>query len=117
MRNICDAYMQNYKKGLRTSQTLDSALSNNDLAAVDNAYENNTTIVDSVVQKVTIPILTNGVNLQIISQAKDIAGISLSDCRYYISKMLLIKIVIILEVLYMLYYLDTYTMISIMHKI
>jgi hypothetical protein len=88
IRNICDAYMKNYKEGLRTSQTLDSALNNNNLASIDANYENNTTIVDSVAQKVTIPILTNGVNLQIVSQAKDIAGISLADCRYYISKIL-----------------------------
>ncbi len=88
MRNICDAYMQNYKKGLRTSQDLDSALNNNNLSAIDTSYENNTTIVDTVAQKVTIPILTNGVNHQIVSQAKDIASISLADCMYYISKIL-----------------------------
>lgn len=88
IRNICDIYTKNYKAGLRTSQSLDSALNSNNLAAIDNSYENNTTIVDSVAQKVTIPILTNGVNLQIVSQAKDIAGISLADCRYYIAKIL-----------------------------
>lgn len=88
IRNICDAYMKNYKEGLRTRQSLDSALNNNNLAALDASHENNTTVVDTVSQKVTIPILTNGVNFQILSQAKDIAGISLSDCRYYISKIL-----------------------------
>ncbi len=86
MRNICDAYMKNYKEGLRTSQSLDSALNNNDLNSIDTLHENNSTIVDSITNKVSIPIITNGVNLQIVSQAKDIAGISLADCRYYISK-------------------------------
>ena len=88
IRNICDAYMKNHKEGLRTRQSLDSALNNNNLSSMDTGYENNTTIVDSIAQKVTIPIITNGVNLQIVSQAKDIAGISLADCRYYISKIL-----------------------------
>lgn len=86
IRNIYDAYKKNHEKGLRSSQSLDSALSNNSLSSIDTGYENNTTIVDKVTQKVSIPIITNGVNLQIVSQAKDIAGISLADCRYYIAK-------------------------------
>ena len=89
IKNICDEYMINHKKGLRTSTTKDSNLMNNeDIANMDIEKDNDSSVVETVTNKVVVPIITSGVNLQIVSQAKDIAGISLSDCRYYMGKIL-----------------------------
>lgn len=84
LKNIADQYMSNYRKGLRVSSNLDSQ---SDIV-IDPNKENDTSVVDSVTNKVIVPILTNGINLQIASQAKAIAQISLADCKYYISKIL-----------------------------
>lgn len=84
MKNITDNYMINYRKGLRVSGNLESQ----DGMVIDPDKENDTSIVDSVTNKVIIPILNNGVNLKIVSQAHDLAQISLADCRYYIGKIL-----------------------------
>ena len=87
IRNVVDVYMVNYRKGLRISDNLESQ----DSITIDPDKENNTSIVDSVTNKVLIPILANGVNLKIVSQARDLSQISLVECRYYISKILIDK--------------------------
>ena len=84
IRNIVDIYMVNYRKGLRISDNLESQ----DGITIDPDKENNTSVVDSVTNRVLIPILSNGVNLKIVNQSKDIAQISMVDCRYYMSKIL-----------------------------
>lgn len=87
IRNIVDMYMINHRKGLRISDNLESQ----DSITIDPDKENNSSVVDSVTNKVLIPIISNGVNLKIVTQSKDLAQISLVECRYYISKILIDK--------------------------
>ena len=83
-KNICDQYMYNHAKGNRVKLNLDS----NDAVQVDVDAENNTTIVQTVADSVVTQIITDGLDLRRVTICKDIAQIGLSDCRFYLSKII-----------------------------
>ena len=87
IRNICDEYMKDFRSNKRISNNLESS----DEMVIDNNKENNSSIVDTVTNKIFIPVISNGINLQYISAASRAAGISLADLQYYVSKILVDK--------------------------
>ena len=84
IRNIADNYYDDYKH----NRQIGGERELNDDEVIDNDYENNSTVVDTVTNKVFIPIISSGLNLQFISIASKAAGISLADLQYYVSKIL-----------------------------
>ena len=88
LKKICDFYMQNHRKGLRISLTKDS---NVDEMPIDVEAQNKTSTVEYVTRKVTLPILTNGVSLSLAGKCAQISGISISDVRFYMSKIVTSK--------------------------
>jgi hypothetical protein len=87
LKNICDQYMKNYAAGNRVKLTKDSY----DDVQIDVENENNTTAVEVVSNNIVNQIITNGLDLKRVTQAKSIAGISLSECRFYLSKIVTVK--------------------------
>ena len=88
IKNICSEYMKNHSKGLRVALSKDSSTEE---MQFDPDAENNTTTVEVVSTNITNQILTNGLDLRRVTQCKDIANIGLSDCRYYLSKVISVK--------------------------
>ena len=84
IKNICDQYMKNHAKGNRVKLTKDSY----DEVQLDIDTENNTTIVETVANNIVNQIITNGLDLRRITQCKDLSGIGLADCRFYLSKII-----------------------------
>lgn len=88
LKKIANEYYKNNDKGLAISV-------NNDI------YDDNTPILDDVTnatsqvenisQKVLLPILTNGVDITRAEMAAKICGIGISDCRYYLTMILIDK--------------------------
>lgn len=83
MKKIKNEFNKNYqdKKAIRTQS--DSFSDTGDLV-VDN--DNDSTIIERISNKVTISILTNGVDLARAEAAGRISGISLSECRLYLTR-------------------------------
>lgn len=84
LRKIADKYYQNHAKGLRVSLTKDSY----DGIAVDVDAQNKTSTVEFVGRKVALQILTQGTDLKLINISAKISEVSISECRFYISKIL-----------------------------
>ena len=84
IKNICDQYMKNHAKGLRVNLTKDA--SSEIQLDIDNT--NNTSGVEVVTNNIVNQIITNGLDLRRVSQCKDLSGIGLSDCRFYLSKII-----------------------------
>lgn len=87
IKNICDQYMKNHAAGKRVRLTKDDY---GDFQ-IDIEKENNTSIVEVVSNNIVNQIITNGIDLRRVTQCKDIAGIGLSDCRFYLSKIISVK--------------------------
>lgn len=88
IRNIADVYMTNKRMGNKLGLTK----STNAEIAVDTDQENNTSVVEVVTNKVTLPMITSGIDLNRINQARLLAGgISLAECRFYLTKIVSIK--------------------------
>lgn len=87
IKNICDQYIQNYNAGNRIKLNKDSY----DDVQVDIDATNNTTAVEVISNNIVNQIITNGLDLRRVSQCKDLAQIGLSDCRFYLSKVVTIK--------------------------
>lgn len=82
IKNICDQYMKNYQLGNRVKLTKDSY----EEIQLDVDSENNTTIVENISANIVNQLITNGLDMKRVSQSKDLAGIGMSDCRFYLSK-------------------------------
>lgn len=87
IKNITDQYMKNHAKGLRVKLTKDSY----DEVQLDTEIENNTTIVEVISNNIVNQLITNGLDLKRVSQAKDLGNIGLSDCRFYLSKIVTVQ--------------------------
>ena len=83
MKKIKNEFNKNYidKKAIRTQS---DAFSDTGDLVVDN--DNDSTIIERISNKVTLAILTNGVDLARAEAAGRIAGISLSECRLYLTR-------------------------------
>ena len=84
IKKICDKYMQNHAKGLRVSLTQDSY----DGMQTDVDGQNKTSTVENVARKISIKMLTQDINLKLTSMVAKISGVSISECRFYISKII-----------------------------
>lgn len=82
IKKICDKYMQNHRQGLRVNSTKDSNMD----APIDDEAQNKTSIVEFVGRKVTLPIITNGVDLKRASLSAKLAQVSIADSKFYLSK-------------------------------
>lgn len=88
IKKICDQYMKNHAKGLRVAS---SKSSNSAEVIIDDEYSNKTSNVENVSQKVYLRIFTDGVDLTYASIAAKIAKVSVSDCRFYLNKIIVDK--------------------------
>lgn len=107
IKNICEQYMKNHAAGRRVSLSKDSY----DEVQLDVDAQNNTTAVEIVATNIVNQLMTNGLDLRRVSQCKEIAGISLSDARFYLSKIVTDKYVsdidnFIRAVLFLFLYID-----------
>ena len=84
LKKICDQFMKNYQKGLRVTSSKDS----NTEIVLDTEAQNKTSSVEFVGRKVSLAMLTQGVNLTRASQCAKIAGVSISDTKLYITKVI-----------------------------
>ena len=84
LKKICDQFMKNYQKGLRVTTSKDS----NEEIVLDLDSQNKTSTVEYVGRKVSLAMLTQGVNLTRASQCAKIAGVSISDTKLYINKVI-----------------------------
>ena len=82
MYNISVAYMINYNKGNQVTLTKDA----NSEVQLDVDAENNTTVVEVLTNNITNQILINGLDISRIKMAKSLSNVSLSDLRFYLSK-------------------------------
>ena len=84
IKKICDKYMQNHAKGLRVSLTQDAY----DGMQTDVDGQNKTSTVEIVARKISIKMLTQDINLKLTSMVAKMSGVSISECRFYISKII-----------------------------
>lgn len=85
LKNIANHYYNNHKKGLRVS-TQSEVYSDGEM--IDSNL-NNTSAVEDVARKVSLSLVTNGVDLTRATASAKIAGVSISDLRFYLSKILI----------------------------
>ena len=82
IKKICDNYTKNHAAGKTVTTTKDQF---GDSPVMD-GNENNTTLVSTITSKVSIPLITNGIDLKRAEICAKLAKISISDTRFYLSK-------------------------------
>lgn len=87
IKKIANEYNNNYKAG-KTVYTQNEVYDGN--ALIDD-QSNDTSVVQGVAQKVVLGIVQSGVNLRIAETAARWAQISITDLRYYLTKIILDK--------------------------
>lgn len=87
IKKICDQYMQNHAKGLRVTLTKDSF----DEVQIDDEKQNKSSIVEIVSRKIVLQIINNGVDLKRAGYTAKIAGVSISDTRFYMGRIIVDK--------------------------
>lgn len=87
IKKICDQYQKNFAKGLRVNLTKDSF---DNTVIMDDIY-NNTSVVELITRKVLTPIINNGVDLKRAELCSKLTQISISDTRYYLSKIITLE--------------------------
>lgn len=88
LKKIASQYMKNWEEGNGVSTRLDSY--DGDAPIIDDV-ENNTASVQNVVNKVTLPIIQNGIDLVRAEAAAKMAQIGVSDCRFYLTRIMIDK--------------------------
>lgn len=86
IKKIANNYHENYKKGLTVTTAVDSY---DDSVVVDN--ENNSNKVESIVNKVVLKLLINGINLKFCDFAANAANVSKIELRNYLTKIIIEK--------------------------
>ena len=84
IKKICDNYKRNHDAGNTVVTVKDQF---DDVPAFD-MDDNNTTIINRITMSTVIPMIQNGVDLKRAEVCGKMTKISLSDIRYYISKIL-----------------------------
>lgn len=87
-KKISNEYNKNYKAGNAARQTNEQF--DKDTPIVDEV-ENATTLVQNIVQKVALPIIESGVDLLRAEAAAKMGGVSVSDCRFFLTNILISK--------------------------
>ena len=94
LKKIANEYNKNYKEGKAVTTRNDDYDPDNPI--VDDV-QNASTIIQNQVSKVTLPIISNGVDLVLAEASARMAGISISDCREYLVKIMVQKNLPVLE--------------------
>lgn len=84
LKKIAVKYHENKEKGL----TISSALDTGETGEIIDSYLNDTSQVEMVVRTIVLPIITNGVNLTYVEACAKMAQISVSEVRFYLSKII-----------------------------
>lgn len=84
IKKICDQYTKNHAKGL----SINTALDTGDSGEIIDDYVNDTSQVQSTVNAIVMPLITNGVNLKYVDAAAKMSQISTSEVRHYLSKII-----------------------------
>lgn len=84
LKKIMDQYMKNHAKGLRVSLTKDST----DEVKIDDEYQNNTSVVEFTARKVMLAAVRDGVDIQRCSNCATVCQVSISNVRFYMSKII-----------------------------
>ena len=88
IKKVANEYMKNYREGNAVRTRNDDYDPDNPIL---DAIENATTAVQAQVDKVTLPIITDGVDLVFAEASAKMAGISVADCRLYLLKIIVQK--------------------------
>jgi hypothetical protein len=84
IKKICDQYMSNHAKGLRVTLSKDSY----DGMQLDVDSQNKTSTVEYIGRKITLKLLTQDINLKFVSIVAKISNVSVSEVRFYITKVI-----------------------------
>lgn len=84
LKKIAIQYYDNKSKGL----TISTALDTGETGEIIDSYVNDTSQVEAVVHSIVLPILTNGINLSYVEACAKMAQISVSEVRFYLSKII-----------------------------
>jgi hypothetical protein len=82
LKKIAKQYYANKAKGL----TIGTALDTGETGEIIDSYVNDTSQVETVVRTISLPIITNGINLTYVEACAKMAQISVSEVRFYLSK-------------------------------
>ena len=84
LKKIAIRYYENKAKGL----SIGSALDTGDSGEIIDTYVNDTSQVETVVRGISLPIITNGINLSYVEACAKMSQISVSEVRFYLSKII-----------------------------
>ena len=85
IKKIANEYMKNWRAGNAISVRNDDYDENTPNLDTN---ENATSLIQQHVSKVTLPIISNGVDIMLAEAAAKMAQISVSDCRFYLIKIM-----------------------------
>lgn len=84
IKKIANQYKINKEKGL----TIGTALDTGETGEIIDSYVNDTSQVEMVVRSIALPIITNGINMSYTEACAKMAQISVSELRFYLSKII-----------------------------
>lgn len=84
IKKIANQYTINKEKGL----TIGTALDTGETGEIIDSYVNDTSQVETVVRSIALPLITNGINLSYVEACAKISQISVSEVRFYLSKII-----------------------------
>lgn len=87
IKKICDQYLKNFSQGNALHIAKDSYENN----TVNDNSSNNSTEVETITEKISLSIITNGIDLNRVILAAKLAQISFSDLKFYLSKIIIDK--------------------------
>ena len=85
IKKISDQYYKNQAKGLSIGTALDTGAE----GEIIDSYTNDTSEVESTTRGIILPLLENGVNMNFVEAAAKISQISVSEVRFFMSKILI----------------------------
>lgn len=88
IKKIAHEYYNNNAKGLSVAIMNDTY---DDSTPILDDVTNATSQVENISRKILLPLLTNGVDIQRAEVAAKVCGIGISDCRYYLTMILIDK--------------------------
>ena len=84
-KKIANIYMENYKNGNAVVTT--NTMYDDDTPIIDEV-SNASTEVQNAVLKVSMPIITNGVDIVRAEASAKMAGVGISDCRFFLTELM-----------------------------
>lgn len=84
IKKISDQYYKNQAAG----RTISNALDTGENGEIIDSYANDTSQVEMVTRSITLPLIENGVNLSFAEACAKMSQISISEVRFYLSKII-----------------------------